>query len=202
MTDIDTLELENRLLRQRNDRLEAVPAQIIARLEKGFGASHAAPLMIRQEFLGAEPKLDMPKIGCVQHDCEQCKAAEKQGPVANDGWLQDGSLLYRLTDECHPRNRDEIRVTLADGSHSVESCTRRAGEVLNRIRATSPAAQRQPLTDAEIFDAISNAVKKRVLSWVGFEKDVDGRYTVPSIAPYHFQLARAIEQAHGIGSKP
>jgi hypothetical protein len=66
--------------------------------------------------------------------------APVQEPVASDGWLQEGSLLYRLTDGRKPQNRDEINVTMADGSRSVESCTRRAGELLDRIRATPPAA--------------------------------------------------------------
>ncbi len=53
-----------------------------------------------------------------------------------DGWLQDGSLLYRLTDERYPQNRDEINVTMADGSRSIEARTRRASELLERIRQT------------------------------------------------------------------
>lgn len=56
-----------------------------------------------------------------------------------DGWLQSGGLLYRLTDDRHPQNRDEINVTMADGSRSDESRARRAGELLDRIRATHPA---------------------------------------------------------------
>ena len=57
-------------------------------------------------------------------------------PVAADGWLHENGLLYRLTDERHPRNRDEINVTMADGSRSIESRSRRALELLDRIRAT------------------------------------------------------------------
>lgn len=30
-------------------------------------------------------------------------------------WMQSGSLLYRLNDDIHPRNCDEINVTMADG---------------------------------------------------------------------------------------
>jgi hypothetical protein len=82
-------------------------------------------------------------------------------PVACDGWLQEGSLLYRLTDGRKPQNRDEINVTMADESRSVESRTRRAGELLDRIRATPPivatplAAQKpwEGLTDAQILAA-------------------------------------------------
>jgi hypothetical protein len=61
----------------------------------------------------------------------------------HDGWLQEGSLLYRLTDGREPQNRDEINVTMADGSRSTESRTRRAGELLDRIRTTPPAAAKK-----------------------------------------------------------
>lgn len=56
--------------------------------------------------------------------------------VAPDGWLHERGLLYRLTDERHPCNRDEINVTMADGSRSIEARSRRALELLDRIRAT------------------------------------------------------------------
>jgi hypothetical protein len=79
-------------------------------------------------------------------------------PVASDGWLQSGGLLYRLTDGRKPQNWDEINVTMAEGSRSVESRTRRAGELLDRIRATPPAAQRKPLT-SEQQKAIAETAK-------------------------------------------
>ena len=59
--------------------------------------------------------------------------------VVADGWLHENGLLYRLTDERHPCNRDEINVTMADGSRSIESRSRRALELLDRIRATHPS---------------------------------------------------------------
>ena len=54
-----------------------------------------------------------------------------------DGWLQDGPLLYRLTDARRPRNRDEIIVTMANSSRTEEARTRRAGELLDAIRAAA-----------------------------------------------------------------
>lgn len=60
-------------------------------------------------------------------------------PVESDGWLHQDGLLYRLTDERRPCNRDEINVTMADGSRSIESRSRRALELLDRIRATHPS---------------------------------------------------------------
>jgi len=54
--------------------------------------------------------------------------------IESDGWLHENGLLYRLTDERYPTNRDEINVTMADGSRSIESRSRRALELLNRIR--------------------------------------------------------------------
>lgn len=61
-------------------------------------------------------------------------------PVQPDGWLQEAGLLYRLTDGIRPENRDEINVTMADGSRSPEARARRASELLNLIRASTHAA--------------------------------------------------------------
>ena len=57
---------------------------------------------------------------------------------AEDGWIQDGHLLYRLTDGHRPRNRDEINVTMANSSRTEEARTRRASELLHAIRAAAP----------------------------------------------------------------
>ena len=54
-----------------------------------------------------------------------------------DGWIQDGHLLYRLTNEPNPRNHDEISVTMVNGSRAEEARTRRAGELLDAIRAAA-----------------------------------------------------------------
>lgn len=51
--DIEILEQENRSIRARNERLERLPQEIVARLEQGFGAGHAAPMLIRREFMDA-----------------------------------------------------------------------------------------------------------------------------------------------------
>ena len=56
---------------------------------------------------------------------------------AEDGWIQDGHLLYRLTDGHRPRNRDEINVTMANSSRTKEARTRRASELLHAIRAAA-----------------------------------------------------------------
>lgn len=42
------LEQEHRLLRARNERLEKTIAAIVPRLEQAFGATHAAPLIIKK----------------------------------------------------------------------------------------------------------------------------------------------------------
>lgn len=67
------------------------------------------------------------------------KPAEALHQIADnsDGWIQDGPLLYRLTDERRPKNRDEINVLMADGSRTEEARTRRAGELLDAIRAAA-----------------------------------------------------------------
>ena len=59
---------------------------------------------------------------------------------AEDGWIQEGFLLYRLTDERRPKNRDEIIVAMANSSRTKEARTRRAGELLDAIRVAVPQA--------------------------------------------------------------
>ena len=67
-------------------------------------------------------------------------APPSQASVPNDGWLIDRGLLYRLTDGPNPQNRDEISITMADGSRSDASRNRRARELLDCIRSTGPAS--------------------------------------------------------------
>ncbi len=64
-------------------------------------------------------------------------ALAKQVPQLQHGWRQEDSLLYRLTDDKRPQNHDEINVTMADGSRSIEARTRRAEELLDRLAAES-----------------------------------------------------------------
>ena len=75
-------------------------------------------------------------------------AREPLRKQAEDGWIQDGPLLYRLTDERRPRNRDEINVTMANSSRTEEARTRRAGELLDAVRATAPQANQADALDA------------------------------------------------------
>lgn len=71
-------------------------------------------------------------------------------PVANSGWMRSGALLYRLTDDRKPVNRDEIRVTMADGSRTDEACSRLAGELFDML-AAAPAAQMSHLETIATF---------------------------------------------------
>lgn len=50
-------------------------------------------------------------------------------------WLQDRTLLYRLSDDRHPVNRDEIRVTMAEGSRDDQTCTQQATALLALLLA-------------------------------------------------------------------
>lgn len=61
------------------------------------------------------------------------------------GWLRSGSLLYRLTDERHPQNRDEINVTMAGGSRADAGRIARAVQLLEFL-------SRQPEPRAEVTD--------------------------------------------------
>jgi hypothetical protein len=48
------------------------------------------------------------------------------------------------------------------------------------------------LTDEQIQDAVTAAVKSRHLSWLGFKKDANDEYTIPVLSPSDFQFARVI----------
>lgn len=93
-------------------------------LQQGYDAAR-----LEIESLKARLEPHPPTRHCMCADC-----APSFEP-SDDGWMQDGGLLYRLTDGPRPKNRDEINVTMADGSRSDEARARRAGELLERIRA-------------------------------------------------------------------
>ena len=52
------------------------------------------------------------------------------------------------------------------------------------------AAQAE-VTDEQIKEAATKAVKERNLSWVWFEKDDQDKYTIPILSESHYQLVRA-----------
>ena len=60
---------------------------------------------------------------------------------------------------------------------------------------TTPPAHRQwvGLTDEEVQLTVNQAVSAETLSWLGYKKDDDGKYTVPVLSPSNYQFARAIE---------
>ncbi|WP_198391402.1 hypothetical protein [Burkholderia ubonensis] len=64
-----------------------------------------------------------------EEDIREREEAQAKRPDA-DGWLQSGGLLYRLTDERRPQNRDEINVTMANGSRDDAPRAARASVIL------------------------------------------------------------------------
>ena len=69
-------------------------------------------------------------------------------------------------------------------------------EIISLVDPLPP--QRKPLTDEQIQDVVNNAVRTETLSWLGYKKDNDDKYTIPVLSPSDYQFARAIEAAHGI----
>lgn len=65
------------------------------------------------------------------------RPASIASPTAEDGWLQSGPLLYRLTDERRPKNRDEIAVMMVDGSRDDAARARRASQLLALLTGAS-----------------------------------------------------------------
>ena len=53
-------------------------------------------------------------------------------------------------------------------------------------------ATQAEVTDEQIKEAAVKAVKDGKLSWLGFEKDDQDKYTIPVISKSHYQFARAI----------
>lgn len=61
--------------------------------------------------------------------------------VGTGGWMRNGALLYRLTDERRPANFDEIRVTMANGSRDIGQTSSRAERLLVMLSAPQPTPQ-------------------------------------------------------------
>ncbi len=72
----------------------------------------------------------------------------------------------------------------------------------DKLYTTPPAqpapAAPVPLTDEQIQDVLTEAVRAGEVSWLGYKLDAAGFYTIPSLSPQHYQIFRAAEQAHGI----
>ncbi|KVU10694.1 hypothetical protein WK62_05380 [Burkholderia ubonensis] len=84
-----------------------------------------------------------------EEDIREWEGAQAKRPDA-DGWLQSGGLLYRLTDERRPQNRDEINVTMANGSRDDAPRAARASEILALIaRAQQPSGEVPDEGDSE-----------------------------------------------------
>jgi hypothetical protein len=73
--------------------------------------------------------------------------AQLAAPAPQDGWLQDGGLLYRLTDGKSPSNCDEINVAMAGGSRSDADRAIRAAELLALIRGGQAAPAQGVMSD-------------------------------------------------------
>jgi hypothetical protein len=52
------------------------------------------------------------------------------------------------------------------------------------------------ITDAEIVKIATKAVADGELLWLGFDKDEDGKYTIPCLSPSDFKLVRAVLSAN------
>jgi len=131
--------------------------------------------------------IEIPKIGCVQHDCDECrKRAAQPAPVQEPvqepvAWINaKGDMTDKQPEAFEQWNAKQhgdpeeigflqaLRIAYCAGQDSV-------------TKATPPAAQRQPLTDADL------------------EK------VFPAIATYHEankalyrSIARIVEAAHEI----
>ena len=118
------------------------------------------------------------------------------------GWGKTGE--HQMTTDCKHAHiqtwRFEDSAEVA-GLWSCTDCGRRfepVAPVVDHACTTSAVVDRVPLTDDQIKAVLTVAVRAGAVAWLGFEKDKDGLYTAPSLSPQHYQIARAIEAAHGI----
>jgi len=58
--------------------------------------------------------------------------------------------------------------------------------------AIAAQAKLVAMTDEQIKAIATTAVRAGKVSWLGYEKDEDGKYTIPVLALYHYQFAQAI----------
>ena len=75
------------------------------------------------------------------------------------------------------------------------------GNLADALEAAQPAPQ-VPMTEDEIQDAVTKAVRAGQLSWLGFKKDADGKFTIPLLSLSDYRLIRVAEAHYGIGIKP
>lgn len=83
-------------------------------------------------------------------------AAQTQEDVG--GWRRAGALLYRLSDKCRPRNFDEIRVTMANGSRDIDQTSSRAARLLVMLSAPQPALGVEAVSEREFKQFLSDVI--------------------------------------------
>lgn len=76
-------------------------------------------------------------------------------PPSADGWMQDGDLLYRLSDSREPNNCDEIRITQVNGSRRIAD------------REQAIVELRSALVDAERWRAFLACGRIRLIGTAG-----------------------------------
>lgn len=130
--------------------------------------------------------------------CPEC--AQPDFTDAYQGAREDLLMWKRRAQTAEQKLRDEQRTT----SRLVAELNAANGPMrMGEPAAAQPQPQpAQPLTDIQIKAAVHGAVKSGRLSWMGYEKDEAGEYTVPVLSPCHYQLARAIEAALTAPSTP
>jgi hypothetical protein len=80
------------------------------------------------------------------------------------------------------------------GMSSNAGAARQGGDTFEETGAIPPLTAPALLTDERIKEVIRLANLKGEIIWSGFEKDEDGRYTVPALTPMERKLCRLIER--------
>ena len=111
--------------------------------------------------------------------------------VGTGGWMRNGALLYRLTDERRPANFDEIRVTMANGSRDIGQTSSRAERLLVMLSAPQPASHAQPV---EVPDGWQLVPRNITQDMAESAKTVDGRLSVFKYSDVYQAMLEAAPQ--------
>ena len=138
--------------------------------------NHACSMM---EQYQAERKAARKEVGTESSLCDgiswlytRIASLESQlEAVGTGGWMRNGALLYRLTDERRPANFDEIRVTMANGSRDISQTSSRAERLL--VMLSAPQALGAACGDVQPYEQQAMGLC-HVCGWKGVIDYPDG----------------------------
>ena len=99
--------------------------------------------------------VDMSVVLWAERFSSKLKTLLPTEPVARDGWLLDGNLIYKLSEDRNPCNTHEVRVTQWSGSREKRDCDAAANVLFCNSFNTTPT---EPAPDRE--DALTSLLRE------------------------------------------